>query len=110
MVKEIRKKPFLQRLFGSIKSPYFAPYLILFFAIVTIPVIYVISQHPLEIRQRAATIASGSVVVNTDQTSFQQAATQIIPPTTINTIITVLIIIALVSFVLLFVFYRKRNY
>lgn len=110
MVRELKRQSFIKRLQRNLSSPFFVPYLILFFATITIPIIYLVSSHPLEVRQRAATIASGSVVVNTDETSFQTAATQIIPPTTINTIITVLIIIALVSFVLLFVFYRKRNY
>ncbi len=110
MVKEIKRKSFIKKLQESLSSPFFIPYLILFFATITIPVIYLVSTHPLEIRQRAATIASGSVVVNTDEISFQQAATQIIPPTTIYAVITVLIIISLISFVLLFVFYKKRDY
>lgn len=108
MVRVIKNKPFSKKLKASLSSPFFIPYIILFFATITIPVIYLVLQHPFEIRQRAATIASGSVVVNTNESSFQNAAAQIIPPTTFNTIISVLVIIAVVSFGLLIVFYRRR--
>lgn len=66
-------------------------------------------KHPLEIRERAATIASGSVVINTDETSFQAAAQQIIPPATIYIIISILILIALSCFIGIFIFYKKRG-
>ncbi len=109
MVRKLRNQPLSKRIKDIFSSHFFVPYLILFIAIITLPVIYMVLKHPLEIREHAATIASGSVVINTDETSFQDAAQQIIPPTTINIMVSVLIIIALFCFIGVFIFYRRKN-
>jgi hypothetical protein len=108
MVREIKNKPLSKVVKGFFSSPLFFPYLILFFVMITIPVVYLVSSYPLEIRQRAATIASGSIVVNTDETSFQSAAQQIIPASTFNMILGTLVLIAIFAGLLGIVLYKRR--
>ncbi len=109
MVREIKNKHLSKVVKGFFSSPFFIPYLILFFVMITIPIVYLVSSNPLEIRQRAATIASGSVVINTDETSFQSAAQQIIPASTFNMMLGTLILIALFVGILGIVLYKRRN-
>ena len=109
MVKEIKKKTPIKTLREKFASPFFIPYAILFFVFVTLPIIYWVSLHPLELRERAATIASGSVTIETNEHSFQQAAQEIIPVSTINMIISILILTGLVAGVSVFILYRRKK-
>ena len=108
MVKEIKNKPLSKVVKGFFSSPFFIPYLILFFVMITIPVVYFVSSYPLEMRQRAATIASGSVVIDTNETSFQTAAQQLIPASTFNMMIGTLLLIAIFAGVLGIFLYKRR--
>ena len=109
MVKELKRKPFSKVFKGLFSSPFFIPYAILFFVMITIPVVYLVALNPLEIRQRAATIASGSVVINTNENSFQDAAQQIIPASAFNMMLATLALIAIFSIILSIFLYKRRN-
>ena len=54
MVREIHAKKLSDRLRSLALSPFFIPVVLLFFFILTIPVISLITSHQLDIRQNAA--------------------------------------------------------
>lgn len=109
MVRPIKNKSIFKKLKEFTSSIYFLPFIMLFFVVLTVPVIYLVSLNQIDIRQRAATIVSGSVVIDTNESSFQKAAQEIVPITTINAMIGMLVVIAFLALSCAFVFYRKRG-
>ena len=108
MVREIKRKSFLKQLKETISSRFFIPFTILFIVTISIPVTYLVLQHPLELREHAATIASGSMVINTDDISFQRATQQVIPQTTLNIFLLVGAGVVLLAIILIFSFLKNH--
>lgn len=108
MVRRVRRKSFFEILKETISSRFFIPYSLLFITTVSVPVIYLVMQHPLEIREHAATIATRSMVINTDDISFQRAAQQVIPQTTINVVLLVGSAIFILLIILTLTVLRRR--
>src|SRR3989344_4857772 len=54
MVREIRKASLLKQLKNAFYSPYFIPGILLAIAVITIPIITLVSSKPQDVRQRAA--------------------------------------------------------
>lgn len=65
MVKVIKKKSYWRSFSEIIKSQLFLPFFLLWFLIGTLPVIYLVSQTQIDIRQRAETHISGTIVSST---------------------------------------------
>ncbi len=64
MVRVIRKQKLSQRLKIYITYPLFIPFLLLFLAILTVPIITFVTSRPVDIRQRAAGNPQLAAVVN----------------------------------------------
>lgn len=109
MVKVIKNKSILTRLRIALSSPFSIPFLMLLFVVLTSPVLYFVSQRQIDIRQRAATIASGSVSITTPEGDFKKAEMEVIPESTVNIIIGILVVIVATSGVLIFRAYRRRS-
>lgn len=55
MVHEIKKRKFSVKFREFVSSPFFIPVLLLLFIVITLPIVYLVSSKPVDIRQRAAT-------------------------------------------------------
>lgn len=108
MVRQIKRKTISQIIKETFTSRFFLPYALLFIATVTIPVIYLVMQHPLELRERAATIATRSMVINTDDISFQRATEQVIPQSTINIVLLIGSAVIILLIILTLTVLRRR--
>lgn len=108
MVREIKKSSFSKNLKTIALSPFIFPFLTFLFVLFTLPVIYFTSQKEQDIRQDAATIATNSVIVNTDETSYVQATGAVL--TFNNIIISILTVILTtigITTIVIYI-YRKR--
>ena len=55
MVHEIKKRKLSVKFREFVSSPFFIPVLLLLFIVITLPIVYLVSSKPVDIRQRAAT-------------------------------------------------------
>lgn len=76
MVREIRKVPLEKKLKKAVHFPYFLPGLLLAIAVITIPIITLISSVPQDIRQRAAA-PNKTATINTIPSSANVTVGQI---------------------------------
>lgn len=108
MVKEIKRKPLKKRFQSIALSPFTLPILLFLFVILTLPVIYLVSRHEQDIRQQAASIATNSIVINTEDVSYQQASNEILTVNSITVSGLTIALIAVVIFAIVVIFYRRK--
>lgn len=83
---------------------------IIIFAIVVIsaPIIYLITQSQIDIRQRAATIARGALSVDTNDSSYKSATESVVPERTIDASMLLVGSIVITISLIAIIAYRKK--
>lgn len=84
------------------------PFAIFIFVVITLPIVYLMSQKSIDIRQRAATISNGPIAINTDEASYAAAAQEVTPKKAFNWTLGVVVVFVVAAGFASFIVYRKR--
>lgn len=84
------------------------PIIIFAMVVISAPIIYLTTQSQIDIRQRAATIARGGLVVDTNDSSYKSATESVMPEKTIDASMLLVGSVVIVISLIAIIAYRKK--
>lgn len=104
-----KKNKSIKRSFQKLTaSALFLPLSIFVFVLITSPIIYFTTQRQIDLRQRAATITGGGIAIDTDEISYKDATSEVLPADTLNVTVGIIIATIVVAGGFSIYIYRKK--